>query len=257
VSTQHAPQEIAGVVSALYDSRRFGRTLCVNPLPMNSRLCNFDCIYCECAAPTWPLAWDLRPAFPTPEDVHDGLAAAGNTFEADDLESIIVAGNGEPTLSPHLDAIVDIVNRARDRDWPQARTIILTNGTLCNKPAVRAAIAKLDERIIKLDACSNWMFDQLNRPAGRLCAPELLRRISMVNDIVIQSMFVHGPIDNTRPHEIKRWSGWLTQLRPARVQIYSLERQPAKDWVRGVSQNELNSIAEYVGSTTGIPVEAF
>jgi wyosine [tRNA(Phe)-imidazoG37] synthetase (radical SAM superfamily) len=185
------------------------------------------------------------------------LAASANTFAADELESIIVAGNGEPTLSPYLDAIVDMVNRARDRDWPQARTIILTNGTLFNKPAVRAAIAKLDERIVKLDAGSNWMFDQINRPAGRLCAPELLRRISMVNDIVIQSMFVHGPIDNTRPHEIKRWSAWLTQLRPARVQIYSLDRQPAKNWVRGVSPNELNSIAEYVESTTGIRAEAF
>src|SRR6266498_2592592 len=180
MATLQAQRDIQEIVFGPYDSRRFGKSLGVNPLPKGSRLCNFDCIYCECATGSWPLEWQLRPQFPTAQDIHDALLTAADTFGSDELDSITIAGNGEPTLSPHLDAIVDVVNAARDRDWPQARTVILTNGTTCHKTKVRSALAKLDQRVVKLDAGTNWMLEQLNRPATKLSMTELLRRISMI-----------------------------------------------------------------------------
>jgi wyosine [tRNA(Phe)-imidazoG37] synthetase (radical SAM superfamily) len=257
MTTLHAQRDIQDVVFGPYDSRRFGRSLGVNPLPKGSRLCNFDCIYCECASGAWPLEWELRPQFPTADSIHDALLAAAATLAPDELNSITICGNGEPTLSPHLDAIVDVVNRARDRDWPQARTVILSNGSLCHKPSVRAALSNLDERIIKLDAGSDWICQQLNRPVSPLSITELTRRISMLPDIVIQAMFVHGPVDNTSPKEIEMWAARLARLKPMSVQIYSLDRVPAKSWVREVPRQELESIAEYVETNTGIPVHVF
>jgi wyosine [tRNA(Phe)-imidazoG37] synthetase (radical SAM superfamily) len=203
------------------------------------------------------MKWSLRPQLPTAEEIRRGLIDYADKFGADDLDAITIAGNGEPTLSNHLDEIVDAVTEVRDRDWPQARTVILTNGTTCHKPAVRSAVAKLDERVVKLDAGTNWMLEQTNRPASSLCVTELLRRISMVPDIVVQSMFVHGPIDNTRPKDIAAWTECLMQLAPQSVQIYSLDRVPAKPWVRSVPRVELESIARYVESTAGIPAHAF
>ena len=253
----HEHSDIQQIVSGPYDSRRFGRSLVVNPLPMGSRVCNFDCVYCSCATGSWPLAWELRPQFPSVECIQAALVAAANTSDPDDLDSITIAGNGEPSLSPHLNDIVDTVNAARDRDWPQARTIILSNGTMCHKPGVRAAFSKLDERVLKLDAGSNWILDLMNRPVSKLSLTELLRRISMMPEIIIQSMFVHGPVDNTGEQEIEAWTGWLARLRPAYVQIYSLDRQPAMNWVRPVHRNELESIAKYVESMTGIPAHVF
>ena len=240
-----------------YDSRRFGKSLGVNPLPGGVRLCNFDCVYCECATGSWPLKWDLRPQFPTPEQIRDALISAAASPGASEVDSITIAGNGEPTMAPCLNEIVDVVTEARDRDWPQARTVILTNGTLCHKPSVRSALAKLDFRIVKLDSSTNWMLDELNRPAARLSMTELFRRISMLPEIVIQSMFVHGPVDNTGPHEIDVWAGWIQQLAPQSIQIYSLDRLPAKSWVRAVPRNELENIAGYVECMTGIPAHVF
>jgi wyosine [tRNA(Phe)-imidazoG37] synthetase (radical SAM superfamily) len=257
VTALKAQHDIHEIVFGPYDSRRFGRSLGINPLPKGSRLCNFDCVYCECATGSWPLEWDLRPPFPTAEDVYHSLLSAVDRFGPDELDSITIAGNGEPTLSPHLNSIVDAVNAVRDRDWPQARTLILSNGTMCHKSATRAAIAKLDERVIKLDAGSNWILEQLNRPTGKLSAMELVRRISMVPDMVIQSMFVHGPVDNTASHEIETWCKWLARLRPTSVQIYSLDRLPAKSWVRQVERKELETIAMHVEATTGIPAYVF
>jgi wyosine [tRNA(Phe)-imidazoG37] synthetase (radical SAM superfamily) len=250
-------RDIQEIVFGPFDSRRFGKSLGVNPLPKGSRLCNFDCIYCECATGAWPLSWDLRPQFPEPDDVHDALIAAADVFGPDDLDAITISGNGEPTLSPHLDAIVDVVSAARDRNWPQARTVILSNGSMCHKKPVRAALAKLDERVIKLDAGSNWILNQLNRPANNISITELVWRISMAPDIVIQSMFVQGPVDNTGWDEVERWAKWLVQVKPASVQIYSLDRMPAKSWTRQVSRNELDKIAEYVETHTAIPVHVF
>jgi wyosine [tRNA(Phe)-imidazoG37] synthetase (radical SAM superfamily) len=257
--TLQPQRAVQSIIFGPYDSRRFGRSLGVNPLPQGSRLCNFDCIYCECATGSWPMKWELRPQFPTPDEIHDALieAYAIGVDSLGELDAITLAGNGEPTLSPHLDAIVDIVNAARDRDWPQARTVILSNGTMCHKPAVRNALAKLDERVIKLDAGTNWILDELNRPEAKLSITELIRRISNVPDIIIQSMFVHGPVDNTRPAEIEAWAGWIAKLQPLSVQIYSLDRTPAKNWVRQVPRQELESIAEYVETNTGIPAHVF
>src|SRR5262249_3723868 len=157
----------------------------------------------------------------TPEQIRDGLRSAAAVFGSDELDSITIAGNGEPTLAPELDAIIDVVNEARDRDWPQARTVILTNGTMCHKRGVRSALAKLDQRVVKLDAGTDWMLEQLNRPTRKLSMAELLRRIAMLPEIIIQSMFVHGPVDNTGRKDIEAWCRWLAQLAPLSIQIYS------------------------------------
>ena len=98
---------------------------------------------------------------------------------------------------------------------------------------------------------------EFNRPGGKLCMNDVVRSISMLPDIVIQSMFVHGPIDNTGPREIEAWSGWLQKLAPQAIQIDSLDRMPAKSWVRSVPRSELDTIAAYVEGRTGIRVEMF
>src|ERR1051326_5245857 len=128
MSTLEPARLIQDPVFGPCDSRRFGKSLGVNPLPAGSRLCNFDCLYCECATGSWPSQWDLRPQFPTPEQIRAGLADAAERIASDGLDSITIAGNGEPTLAPELNAIVDVVTAARDRDWRQARTVLLTHG---------------------------------------------------------------------------------------------------------------------------------
>jgi wyosine [tRNA(Phe)-imidazoG37] synthetase (radical SAM superfamily) len=124
---------------------------------------------------------------------------------------------------------------------------------MCHRTNVRSAAAKLDQRVVKLDAGTSWILDQMNRPGGRLSIMELRRRISMMPEIIVQSMFVHGPVDNTLPEHVEIWTEWLKRLAPLSVQIYSLDRVPARDWVRRVPRVKLESIAQYVESNTGIP----
>jgi len=257
MNTLQAQRTVQDVIFGPIDSRRFGKSLGVNPLPRGLRLCNFDCIYCECATLSWPLEFELQPRFPEAEDVRRALAAAAETVDFRDVDAITIAGNGEPTLSPYLNEIVDVVTEARDRDWPWARAIILTNGTTCQRPSVRRALSKLDERVVKLDAGTNWILDQMNRAAGKLSVSEIVRRVSALPDVVIQSMFVHGPVDNTQSEHVDAWIACLARIKPLTVQIYSLDRMPAMPWVRQVPRPELETIARLVEAGAGIPAHVY
>lgn len=256
-ATLQPSRNIQEIVFGPYSSRRFGMSLGVNPLCNGARLCNFDCIYCECSAAPWSPAWELRPRLPGGDDVRRLLAQAAERFRPDDLDAVTICGNGEPTLNPNLEAIADAVVEARDFYWPQARTVILTNGSMCHRPRVCKAVAKLDERVVKLDAGTNWMLDQLHRPAEYLSINDLVWRISVMPEIIIQSMFVEGPVDNTRPEHVRQWIDKLRQLRPLSVQIYSLDRQPAESWVRPVRRERLNEIASQVETAMQIPVHVY
>jgi wyosine [tRNA(Phe)-imidazoG37] synthetase (radical SAM superfamily) len=111
--------------------------------------------------------------------------------------------------------------------------------------------------VVKLDAGTNWMLDQLHRPAEYLSINDLVWRISVMPEIIIQSMFVEGPVDNTRPEHVRQWIDKLRQLRPLSVQIYSLDRQPAESWVRPVRRQRLNEIASQVETALHIPVHVY
>jgi wyosine [tRNA(Phe)-imidazoG37] synthetase (radical SAM superfamily) len=252
------PQRIIqDVVFGPYESRRFGISLGVNPLPGGARVCNFDCIYCECSTASWPIKWELRPGMPRGDDVRRGLAEAADRFRSDDLDAITICGNGEPSLNRNLEDIVDAVIDARDYYWPQARTVILTNGSMCHKPHVRTAVSRLDERVVKLDAGSTWYMDQMNRPTDPLSINELVWRISLMPDIVIQSMFVGGPVDNSRPEHVRAWIDKLRKVQPVSVQIYTLDREPAVPWVRSIDRKRLQEIALQVEDEVQVPARVY
>ena len=101
-------------------SRRLGISLGVNLLPLHSKLCNFDCIYCECG-------WNddnraEKPRFNSREDVRTALEATLSKMEAEGAlpDVITFAGNGEPTIHPEFEGIIDDTIALRDRFAPEA-----------------------------------------------------------------------------------------------------------------------------------------
>ena len=88
-------------------SRRLGSSLGVNLLPADGKLCNFDCIYCECG-------WNRDNAFveplPTAAQVKEALELklSASSSAGEKIDSITFSGNGEPTLNPDFAEIIDI-----------------------------------------------------------------------------------------------------------------------------------------------------
>ena len=81
-------------------SRRLGVSLGINLLPVNVKVCSFDCIYCECG---WtPKKYEEKAEMPSRADVRQKLEEKLKQMATNNgLPDVITfAGNGEPTLHP-------------------------------------------------------------------------------------------------------------------------------------------------------------
>ena len=88
-------------------SRRLGESLGINLLPNNRKICNFNCIYCECG-PTYS-ANIINFNIPSRSEVKEKLGAHLNYIKSKGsfIDTITFAGNGEPTLHPEFAGIID------------------------------------------------------------------------------------------------------------------------------------------------------
>jgi wyosine [tRNA(Phe)-imidazoG37] synthetase (radical SAM superfamily) len=128
-----------------------GRSLGINLLPADYKLCSFNCLYCQYG---WTKSVTLMPGdrlkdLPTPDAVATALENALAEFSRRDkaIDAISICGNGEPTLYPALGAVIAKIKKLRDRYQPDARTAILSNSSTIGDPAVRVALELLDLKI--------------------------------------------------------------------------------------------------------------
>lgn len=234
------------------NSRRLGLSLGINLLPTDSKLCNFDCIYCECG---WT---DLKSIpkveFHKREDVKEQLEIVLKKLrsEAKNLNSITFAGNGEPTIHPDFNLIIDDVIELRNHYFPKCKISVLSNSLMLNNSNVTEALKKVDNRILKLDAGTEETFQLINQPLNKRTLKWVVDQLIKFNgNLTIQTLFLKGKyknknIDNTTDAEIESWLLNLKKIKPRFVMIYSLDRAtPAKD-LEKIDNTILNSIAKKV-----------
>jgi wyosine [tRNA(Phe)-imidazoG37] synthetase (radical SAM superfamily) len=222
-------------------SRRLGRSLGINVLPTAFKTCNFNCAYCQYGGTATP----KKVAWPEPGAIVADLdrALASRT----PVDHITVAGNGEPTLHPAFSRIVDGLIDVRNRRAPATPLAILSNGSTLNRSDVRQAVARFDERHMKLDAGDATTLLRIN--ACPISLGRLIAGLRDLGNVVVQSMFVRdarGHVDNTTPEAVSAWIGALRRVKPAAVHIYSLDRKPALTSLAPVNRNDLETIAMQV-----------
>jgi pyruvate-formate lyase-activating enzyme len=188
----------AGVVYGPFRTRRQGNSLGINLLAPMRKHCTFNCVYCQCgwtreAVPALP---EDFTDYPSPARVRDEIVRRfGELLEEGNVpDAIIVSGNGEPTLYPWLEEVVDIILPMRNMYFPSARTGILTAGTELGREEVRRAVDRLDERMVKLDAGSDKMHRKVNLPLVSFDLDRLEQWVSRLRDCIVQSCFVRGTI---------------------------------------------------------------
>jgi wyosine [tRNA(Phe)-imidazoG37] synthetase (radical SAM superfamily) len=231
-------------------SRRLGKSLGVNLLPGNCKVCNFNCVYCECGWTDYSGKVSLE--LPDREDVfqelEERLAELKNRGEAPDV--ITFAGNGEPTLNPDFPGIIDDTLLLRDRYFPAAGVAVLSNATTCGDPEIREALMKVDFNILKLDSALGTTIKLHNRPSANIEPKQLIENLAAYNGkVIIQTLFVRGivdgeEIDNTTPEELFAWLEALEKIKPSEVMIYTISRDtPSGGNLVKVPVEELETIA--------------
>jgi len=230
-------------------SRRLGISLGINLLPIDSKLCNFNCIYCECGwNPGKRMKVIFHPRKLVAEYLEEKLAKMSQNNEG--LDVITYAGNGEPTMHPEFEGIIDDTIRLRDKYFPKVRIAVLSNATLINKEQVFNALNKIDDAILKLDSVFPETIKLINNPLGNYSVDNLIDQFKhFASKLIIQTMFVKGSfegatVDNTTEKELAAWIAVLHQIKPRQVMIYTIERDTPSPNLEKVSLEDLMKISD-------------
>ena len=246
-------------MTSLYDniifgpvrSRRLGISLGVNLLPIESKLCSFDCIYCECG---WNADHPGKRRFNAREDVYSMLDETLGKMVAEGTppDVITFAGNGEPTMHPDFEAIIEDTIALRDKHCPAAKVSVLSNATQIHREDVRRALKRVDNNILKLDSAFDATVQMMNKPQGNYTVARTVELLKMFEgDFILQTMFLRGEylgkaVDNTTEEEVAAWLKIVEELKPKQVMVYSLDRDTPCKTLEKVEKEELREIAARV-----------
>ena len=233
-------------------SRRLGVSLGVNLLPTDSKVCSFDCIYCECG---WtPKKREKKAILPERGQVKREMQEKlTQMIEMNELPDVITfAGNGEPTLHPEFDGIIDDTIELRDRLAPKARIAVLSNATMLHKLSVIRALLKVEENIQKLDSGIEKTIHKIDCPASNFNLKNVVENLKLFDGkVIIQTLFLRGNfkneiIDNTTEEELSAWLKLVVEIKPSQVMIYSIDRDTPATGLEKLKLVELEKIATQV-----------
>ena len=245
-------------MSILYDnfifgpirSRRLGLSLGINLLPVDCKLCSFNCIYCECG---WTLRGqkprfnDKKAVLAMLEEVLSDMVKAGTPPDV-----LTFAGNGEPTMHPDFEEIVDGVIALRDKLCPAAKVSVLTNATMLHRESVRRALRRVDNPILKLDSAFDATVQLIDKPLGKYSVRGVVDNMKLFEgNCIVQTMFLRGEfegqrVDNATPEEVEAWLKLVEEIAPRSVMVYTIDRDTPAPNLEKVSVEELRAIAERV-----------
>ena len=226
-------------------SRRLGTSLGVELMPLEHKLCTFNCVYCECG-------WNEKvnhPVLPSREEVKIALEKELSVISYP-LSAITFSGNGEPTLHPDFLGIIEDTIALRDKYCPEAKVSVLSNSTQLGRADVIQALRLCDKRILKLDAATDEMMRRIDLPVNEnLSVATIMGWLQQFDgDFTLQTCFLRGEhngliLDNTAPLELLKWYQIVELLHPKQIMMYVIDRKTPEEHLEKISREEMEQIA--------------
>ena len=168
-------------------SWRLGKSIGVDLISQENKVCPFDCTYCQLGKTKEKTI--NRAVFVETSKIGRDLPPVLEKSDVD-VDVVTFSGTGEPTLALNLGEAVDAV-----RELTALPIAILTNASLMYLEEVRISLTKFDRVIAKLDAPNEKIFKEINRPDARLSFAKILEGIKRFRDIydgklALQIMFM-------------------------------------------------------------------
>ncbi len=204
-------------------SRRLGRSLGVNPIPLKT--CNYSCVYCQLGR-TQHLINERREFFPKEEILEEILFSV--ELNRGKIDFITFVGEGEPTLNKNLGWLI------RETKKAEIPVAVITNGALLSRDDVREDLSHANVVLPSLDTVFEDTFKVLNRPHRDLKIEKIIGGMVKFRQIFrgqiwLEIMLVKGINDSVT--ELEGLSSALKMIRPDRVYINIPIRPPAEPWV--------------------------
>lgn len=226
-------------------SRRLGSSLGINLLPVKGKLCNFDCIYCECG---WNADGRSDKAIPSAARVRSALEdkLAECMLEGTPIDSITFSGDGEPTLNPDFPRIIEDTLALRDIYYPQAKVSVLSNATMARRPEIAEALKKVDNPILKIDAPTTELATRINRPYSGYSVESVVEALkAFEGDFILQTMFLRSDdFDSSSPEVLDGWMDIVRTLRPRQIMVYTIDRPTPKSGLQKFTAEQMRSLVK-------------
>ncbi|MDN5100931.1 radical SAM protein [Aliarcobacter butzleri] len=216
-------------------SRRFGISLGIDLSP-SKKQCNFDCLYCELEGAK---TVDKMDTFPSVDEIIKAIKESFKNHPKIDV--ITITCNGEPTLYPKLNKLIDEINKIKG----ETKTLILSNGSTIYKKEIFEALLKIDIVKLSLDCISEKCFKKLDRQNKSVeiekIVPSMIEFSQKTKkDFVLEILFVKNVNDNEE--ELNLLYEAIILINPKRIDIGTIDRPPAYK-VNPVSYEFLEDVA--------------
>jgi wyosine [tRNA(Phe)-imidazoG37] synthetase (radical SAM superfamily) len=202
-------------------SRRLGRSLGIDPIPMKT--CNWNCVYCQLGRTSAPT--NERQEYVPTEDVIAEVKAALASHPPDQIDWLTLVGSGEPTLHAGLGRMI-----AELKSFTDIPIAVITNGSLLHLPAVRRELMRADAVLPTLDAGSERLYQRIDRPMGELTFAQLIEGLTVfrrefTGQLWIEVMLIRGLNDSEQA--LSDLAEVLRRIQPDQVHINVPVRPPA------------------------------
>ncbi len=229
-------------------SRRFGNSLGIDLSPTHKQ-CNFDCLYCE-LAPAKTV--DKQEYSVKAQEIIDELVIS--LQEHKNIDIITITANGEPTLYPYLDNLIESIDKIKG----DIKTLILTNSATLKDEAIYKTLLKFDKVKLSLDAVSAKTFKKIDRPHNDIDITDIALHVKnfsheFTGELFIEILFVSGINDSL--DEIKKLNDTLLHVNATRIDIGTIDRPPAY-LVDALSYEELMAISHHFDSNLPINISS-
>lgn len=227
-------------------SRRLGRSLGIDPTSLKT--CNWNCVYCQLGR-TRPLTNTRREYYPS-ADILAEVEIALASQQPGEIDWITFVGSGEPTLHNKLGWLIQQVKKLTD--LPVA---VITNGSLCYMPKVRAELAEADAVLPSLDAGSARLYRKINRPWPSLTFERLVEGLvvfkqQFIGKLWVEVMLLRGV--NDTDEALKEIALAITEICPDQVHLLLPVRPPAEGWVQPADETGLQRAQTILGKVAPV-----
>jgi wyosine [tRNA(Phe)-imidazoG37] synthetase (radical SAM superfamily) len=226
-------------------SRRLGRSLGIDLVP--HKICTYNCIYCQIGKTTKKTL--LRKEYvPVKEVLEEVELFVKEEFSP--IDHFSLSGSGEPTLHSKIRSVIEEI-----KTLSSIPVAVITNGSLLYEREVREDLLGADVVLPSLDAVSSEVFMRINRPHPEISAEKIIEgmvefRKVYKGQIWLEALFCKEV--NDTPGELRRMKEVVERVQPDLIHLNTVVRPPSEDWVKPLSQKEMEEIQAFFGEKATI-----
>ncbi len=228
-------------------SWRLGKSLGIDPLSCDEKICNMNCVYCQLGV-TKELV-HTRQEYVKTEDILEELERVPKYF----IDYLTFSGRGEPTLAKNLGAMIRAIKEVR-----REKIAVITNSSLMTDEAVQQDLLEADFVLAKLDANDQESFVSIDGHCGldfnAIVAAIGSFRERFKGKLALQVMLIDENIES-----VAELADVARRLNPDEIQLNTALRPCA---VRALERVEIEWAKKFFGdmpvvSPWDVPAEAY